>query len=196
MRSNLRTADLPQYNDLYGSVILLNSDSIIIDDFNYNETMHFSLLDDVEGVSLERITTHGSSNDSKNWTSASSTSGFATPGKSNSQFVNNNMRSFSLEPEIFSPDNDGYQDVLKINYALSKAGNAGSIKIFNSKGRLIKDLVENQTLETFGNFIWDGHDNHNRRVPIGFYLIVFETISQSGEVKKEVSTVVVANKFN
>lgn len=40
---------MPSYNNDEGSVVLV-LDSNIIDEFHYNEKMHFDLLQDVEGV--------------------------------------------------------------------------------------------------------------------------------------------------
>jgi hypothetical protein len=44
------------YNNDNG-VVVLALDSATIDEFHYDESMHFDLLQDVEGVSLERIST-------------------------------------------------------------------------------------------------------------------------------------------
>ena len=64
---------MPSYNNDEGSVVLV-LDSNIIDEFHYNEKMHFDLLQDVEGVSLERISTE--INAVNNWHSAAEQVGF------------------------------------------------------------------------------------------------------------------------
>ena len=37
------------------TVFLLNADSIILDQFSYSDDLHFELINDPEGVSLERV---------------------------------------------------------------------------------------------------------------------------------------------
>ena len=58
-----------------------------IDDFGYDDEMHFALLSTKEGVSLERINFDRPSIDKSNWHSASELAGFATPAYENSQFM-------------------------------------------------------------------------------------------------------------
>ena len=79
---------LPAFPDDGGAVLLLRkSDTMIIDEFRYNENWHFSIIGDPEGVALERINYNLASQDKNNWTSASSSSGYGTPAQANSQFI-------------------------------------------------------------------------------------------------------------
>ena len=50
---------MPTYNNDDGSVVIA-LDSAIIDEFHYDENMHFDLLQELEGVSLERSNTETS----------------------------------------------------------------------------------------------------------------------------------------
>ncbi|MCK4352711.1 T9SS type A sorting domain-containing protein [candidate division WOR-3 bacterium] len=54
-----------------------------------------------------------------------------------------------------------------------------SIKIFSVEGRLVKDLVKGEKLSGCYDVIWNGKDEHNKRVPNGTYfcrLIIGEQI--------------------
>ncbi len=82
----LTLPSLPAYSNESGICILALKDSSIIDRFDYNENMHFPLLKDKKGVSLERISPAKPTNDINNWHSASESSGFATPTYQNSQY--------------------------------------------------------------------------------------------------------------
>ncbi|GAB3826764.1 hypothetical protein GCM10028895_38180 [Pontibacter rugosus] len=79
----LRMASLPSYPDDAGTVVVLQADGKVADRFSYSERMHFNLIDDVNGVSLERLRLEGPSIAS-NFHSAATTV-FATPGYRNSQ---------------------------------------------------------------------------------------------------------------
>lgn len=95
----------------------------------------FALIDNVEGVSLERIDPDRPTQDSMNWHSAASTVGFGTPTYRNSQYsIPETGNEITLSPQVFSPDGDGFNDVLSISYLFDQAGYTANIKIFDSQG--------------------------------------------------------------
>jgi hypothetical protein len=85
--------------------------------------MHFQLLNSFEGVSLERLSEAMPTSQQSNWHSASEASGFATPGIANSQSISiENMGGvFELSTSIFSPDNDGMDDVIQFHFSEMKS---------------------------------------------------------------------------
>ena len=181
---NFIEADLPSYNNDSGTVYLLTIDSLITESFSYNEDMHFSLLDDVNGVSLERLDVNRDVNDMGNWHSAAQTVGFGTPGLENSQLFLTGQADgeVSVEPEIFSPyDFDGFNDLLNIYYKFSSPGYVGTIRIYDSNGRPIRDLVTNELLATEGTYTWDGTKDSGEKARIGMYIILFEAFSDQGD---------------
>ncbi|MCO4293236.1 lamin tail domain-containing protein [Solitalea sp. MAHUQ-68] len=188
---------MPAYNNDKGAVIL-KSENRIIDRFDYNEKMHFALINNPEGVSLERINLEFPTNQTGNFHSTASTSGFATPGYENSQTVStdNNADEVTLSSNVISPDNDGVEDVLAINYHFNQVGLMANISIFNRNGKLVKKLRNNELLGTDGSIIWDGLDQQSQPVLIGPHLIVIETFSTSGKINVYKKSVVVAQKFN
>lgn len=172
---------MPSYNNDEGNVVLVHVDGTIIDRLDYDVSMHFPLLATTDGVSLERINYLRPTADVTNWHSASETSGFATPGYINSQYSDVFFEGeVLLTPEIFSPDNDGYNDVVDISYTFAEAGYVGTITVFDSRGRLVKNLVSNQLLGTSGTYSWDGVTNDNQKAAIGMYIIFFEVFDIQG----------------
>ena len=77
---------LPNFANSFGVVHLTDLTYNEIDKFNYDETMHYALLQSVDGVSLERINYNGETQNRNNWKSAAMSAGFATPGYVNSQY--------------------------------------------------------------------------------------------------------------
>ncbi|MBI2279827.1 MAG: lamin tail domain-containing protein [Bacteroidetes bacterium] len=176
---------LPTYNNGDGHVYLMNNLNQAVDNFEYNEDMHFALLNDVKGVSLERIDYNRLSNDKTNWHSAAEDVGYATPGYENSQYQKVEITNdISISPETFSPDNDGIDDVVNISYQFAEAGNVANIVIYDSKGRLIKNLLLNELLGTKGTFSWDGINENNEKAAIGIYIIYIEAFKLNGDTKK------------
>ncbi|GAB4253050.1 MAG: hypothetical protein Kow0079_08340 [Vicingaceae bacterium] len=191
-----KMSEFPSYNNGEGQVYLIASDNRIIDHFAYNEDMHFPLLNSTEGVSLERIDYDRPTNDKTNWHSAAESVGFATPGYENSQHKKGEGDSeVSVEPEIFSPDNDGYNDVMNINYDFGEPGYVANIIIYDDRGRLIKNLVLNELLATKGTFSWDGITETNEKAPIGIYILYFEAFDLSGNIKKYKQTFVLGGNL-
>ena len=193
----LEVEDIPTYSNDDGTVILLNNVFGVADSFTYSKDMHFSLLNDLDGVSLERLDFNRPAHDKTNWHSAAQDVGFATPGYKNSQSnpadsVEGDVLVF---PEIFSPDNDGVDDVVDINYSFESGGFVASIFIYDSRGRLIKILVQNELLGTKGTFSWDGTLENGEKGRLGIYVIFFEAFGLLGEIKQFKRSCVLAGRL-
>lgn len=170
---------IPSMPDDAGEVVLLDRYMQIIDEMHYTDDMQFELLTSKEGVSLERISLTEQTMNQNNWFSASESVGYATPGYQNSQFsmLTEISTNFALEFEIFSPDSDGIDDRLEIQYSLENPGGVASIAIYDSNGRFITWITENTSLNLNGVFYWDGLDSKNLRCPIGIYIVYIELYS-------------------
>ena len=192
-----------EINDLFNfpneeaCIVLCDKNKNIIDEFLYHEDMHFDLLNYFDGISLERISFELATNNKNNWHTASENVGFATPTYENSQIniSNKNEDEVSTEPEIFSPDNDGKDDYLKINYIFPKSNYIANITIFDAKGREVKKLVQKELLAKKGFFIWNGLNENNEKLSIGIYLIFVEIFDLKGKVKEFKKTTVLARKL-
>ncbi|MDR1552285.1 MAG: lamin tail domain-containing protein [Prevotellaceae bacterium] len=184
---------LPTYSNTDGTVVLLDEQQNIIDEFSYNEKMHFRFLSNVKGVSLERTSYEKPANDVNNWHSASSDAGYATPTYKNSQAeFNFEHYGFDLSPQTFSPDNSGIDDELIITYAMPESGYVANIKIYDAQGRFITDVQNNALLGTQGSFAWNGLNSKKQKVNVGVYIVYIEYFNLQGKVTKEKKTCVVA----
>ncbi|PKP46597.1 MAG: hypothetical protein CVT95_06805 [Bacteroidetes bacterium HGW-Bacteroidetes-12] len=194
----IQMASLPTYNNGDGTVVLLNNLNMVVDSFNYNEDMHFSLLNSVKGVSLERIDYNRPTNEKTNWHSAAEDVGFATPGFENSQFQRANIdgENITIDPKTFSPNNDGVDDVLNISYNFSTPGFVATIVIYDAKGRLVRNLIKNELLGTKGTFSWDGINENREKSRIGIYIIYVEVFKLDGTTQSFKKTAVLAGRFD
>lgn len=190
--------DLPSYNDDAGTVILTNAHDVVIDKLAYSDEWQYALLEDVNGVSLERISPDAPTQDSMNWHSAATSVGYGTPGLANSQFIPQLSDPvtdvISLVPRVFSPDGDGYNDVLMIRYNFDSLGYTMNVKIFNEAGEMVNDLVEGRLAEPDGFATWDGNDARGERAAVGPYVIWIEAFRPDGTVKQFKRTCVLAGK--
>lgn len=193
----LKMAAMPAFNNDWGAVVLAVKNNRI-DQLNYAEKMHFKLLKNFEGVSLERADFNRSSNETGNFQSAAASVGFATPTYKNSVAGVAQMETQGIyfTDKIFSPDQDGFQDLLSIQYHFNQAGLVVSMTIYNDQGRLIKQLVRNQTMEQSGKLTWDGLNENLQLSPIGIYILHTETFDLQGNIKKHRKPFVLAGKLN
>ena len=192
----LKVDPFPPLNNDDGSVLLMSKD-ILVDAFDYYEEMQYPLLVYVDGVSLERSNFLQATNDKTNWHSAAESVGFATPAYQNSQFVGEFEidESIVVEPEIFSPDNDGYNDMLSIEYKFEQAGFMMTIDIYNSNGYPVRNLVNNEYLGISGSINWDGIQDDNTKASVGIYVIFIQVFDLDGNVKQFKKTAVLASKL-
>lgn len=188
---------MPTLPDEQGNVTLTDSLDQTIDSFDYSESYHHGLLRDLNGVSLERISATAPTNNRDNWHSAASAVGYATPGKKNSQ--NLPMVSVSdqifIKPKVFAPDNDGIKDFASINYQFDKGGYLISIFVYDIKGRMIKEIVNNDLAGIRGFYQWDGTNHANSLAQPGYYLVLVDILDPEGTGFQVKKTVVLANDF-
>jgi hypothetical protein len=188
--------NLPSLPDDEGSIAITDSLYNILDHFIYTENMHSKLLQSVEGVSLERISLTGTTNDPTIWRSGVVSTGFASPGYKNA----NIKETFALtdeiriEPEIFEPVY-GQPNYTSINYKFEKGGYAANAKIYDAQGRLVKTLTKNEVLASEGFMTWDGDQDDGTKAHIGYYTLWLEVFDNTGFVKTFRKRVVVATRF-
>lgn len=188
---------LPSYANDKGTVIILNSSGKVIDELGYDEKWHFQLINNREGVSLERINPGKPTQDAGNWHSAATTSGYGTPTYRNSQSSADPPAAgiITVSPQLFSPDNDGRDDFTTISYRFPEAGYVSNISIFNVQGVAVNMLVRNALCGTTGAVRWDGLDEKDRLLPGGMYILLIEIFNLKGEIKRFKQVVTLAKKL-
>ena len=196
---------IPSMNDDAGNVILLNEQGEIIDNIPYKDDWHFKLIGDEEGVSLERINYDDTTvnnpataidEQAANWHSAATSVGYGTPTYKNSQYrIDAGVQgTITTSPEIISPDNDGMDDFLTIDFNFPEPGYVSNITIFDAAGRRVRYLQRNALMGTKGYFRWDGLGEKNEKLPVGIYVVYTEVFNLQGKTKKFKNVVVLARR--
>ena len=192
----VRVVSMPSYNNDKGDAIILNAQGNITDELQYNEKWHFKLIDNNEGIALERIDYNAPTQQQDNWHSAATSVGYGTPTYKNSQYKINDavQGAITVTPEIVSPDNDGMDDFATISYTFPSAGYVANITIFDASGRPVKFLQRNALCGTAGNYRWDGLGEKNQRLPVGIYIIFTEVFNLQGKKKQFKNVIVLARR--
>jgi hypothetical protein len=176
-----------------GKLILLRDvKGNVVDSVWYSDKWHNENFISTKNIALERINPLLNGNDESNWSSSVNILG-GTPTQQNSIFTDNlNTESnVSVSPNPFSPDNDGFEDFTIINYNLTQATSQVRIKIFDSRGRLVRSLANSQASGSSGSVIFDGLADDGEALRIGIYIIFLEAINEGAGVIENLKTVVV-----
>ena len=80
----------------------------------------------------------------------------------------------ALSPRVFTPDNDGINDVLQIDYRLPDSGGYLTLAIFDTRGTLLDMLCRRELMFTAnGTIFWDGRVE-NTPARTGMYIVYLE----------------------
>lgn len=191
-------ASFPSYPNSGGIALLMSRKGVVIDQMTYNEKMHHPLLKVTKGVSLERVSWEVPSDQPDNWQSAAESFHFGTPGYANSMMAEpilvQTENPITADPQVFSPDGDGYDDTCLFTYQLESSGCTMNVYVFSAEGCLVRHLVKGELVAQEGRFLWNGVDNRGLRVPIGIYVVVTEVFDMEGTVRRYENAVAVASQ--
>ena len=184
----------PSMPDDKGHLILLSRELDKIDEVAYTEKMQSTLLSGYEGVALEKVNPGNKSEEARNWHSASESSGWGTPGAPNSVYSEINVASdvVNLSSSRITPDDDGSEDFLKIDFMLAGNSNVVSVTIFDETGNYVRNVAENMYVGTEASLLWDGTADDGSMVNTGIYIVFITMFDDYGKTSrwKKVCTVI------
>ena len=188
--SNLLTTDWTNLNNESATLVLTNAakDSVY-DELTYNVKWQHPLIKNPKGVALERINPDLPTQSSDSWHSAATDVHYGTPGYRNSQYreLDSTVKTEKfvwIEPESFSPDNDGVDDVCFIRYKTDANGYVANAIIFNAVGVKIFQLASQKLLSAEGFLTWDGKTNKGKNTNVGIYVLYFEIFNPNTGSRK------------
>lgn len=168
-------------------VLFRSKDGTVIDEVSYTSKWHASSIKDQKGVSLERIDPDAGTQSPSNWTSASATVGYGTPGYPNSQ------SDISLPDDPDTPDEptgiktpqwDESAGHYTISYYLDQPGYNCRAFVFNIAGQRVAQIANHELLGLTGKLTWDGYALSGKQLQTGVYIFYAELYHTSGTVKR------------
>ena len=177
---------LPSFAGKSGNIVLTDEKGNVIDELTYSEKWHHGIISDNHNVSLERINTMGNTNDSLNWHSASSLYNYQSGGWQNShhrntdEVIENSKNYFRLNSTTFTPNNDGVNDLLILNYSLPDNGFLATITLYTRDGYEIGVLADNILLNQSGEWIWHGNNPNGGLIDAGLYILQISAYNLNG----------------
>ena len=190
----LALSSFPSLPDDEGILVILDAQGKILDELYYHENWHFGLMTNNEGVALERVDPGSKTQERGNWHSAAATAGYGTPGYINSQYKMplTNRAGISVHPPVFSPDNDGRDDIASLLFEIPQTGFVANVMILDLAGHPVRHLVKSQTIARKGYWNWDGLDEEGRKLPPGVYIFFTEIFNLQGHKQRFKTPVLLA----
>lgn len=179
------------------AVVVRDASGATIDSLTYDPGMHHPHVLDIRGRSLERIRAEGWTNDRLNWSTASGLRG-GSPGEPNTiaAAVLPTESLISVQPNPFSPDGDGKEEFCVIVLALPFPTASVRVRIFDTRGRLVRTVAASRNVGAHSQIIWNGLDDDQSRLPVGPYIVLVEaTDPHSGQQIVRKVVVVVAKRL-
>jgi hypothetical protein len=193
---NFNRSSLNLNND-QDDIILFDFNLNIMDSVRYSSKWQNPNVIDPTGISLERLNPYINSNLNTNWNSCAYKTG-GTPCKKNSIAINtpDGTSKIEISPNPFSPDMDGFEDFTIIKYNLNCKSMKLRARIFDSKGRMVRTLLNNEYSISSGEIIWDGLDDSKQKLKMGIYILLLEALDDSnGRSETMKSVIVIAGKL-
>jgi hypothetical protein len=173
--------DIPVMANTNSTLVLLRAkDKTVIDEVSYSNKWHNPSIKETKGVALERIDPDLNSRNASNWTSASSLSGYGTPGYENSQSREENE---SITNTVNAPQFSSVTGLYEITYQLDEAGYICNAHLYDTSGQKVMTLLNNQLMGANGMMSWDGLSTEGRRIPTGIYIFYVELFNPQGGSK-------------
>lgn len=161
-------------------VLLQSADGKVIDEVSYAKGWHAAWVKQEKGIALERIDPDRPTQEVSNWTSASETAGYGTPGYRNSQFGAGHAETpTGIEAPVYSEATGEYG----INYYLDQPGYSCRAWVFDTAGRRLAEVANQTLLGREGCFTWSGRALDGSRLTPGVYLFYADLYHASGKTK-------------
>ena len=197
--SNILTTGWNTLNNVSADLVLANAaKDTVYDELTYHDTWQHPLVKNPKGVALERINPQLPTQSPDSWHSAASEVHYGTPGYKNSQYrdiesTSPTEKTVWIDPESFSPDNDGVDDVCFIRYKTDADGYVANVLILNAVGVQVYHLASNILLASEGFLTWDGKTDKGRTANVGIYVLYFEMFNPKTGKRKQLKMPIVVS---
>lgn len=183
-----------QLNNSQGYIAVCFRDSTVLDELSYSRDLHRTDLSKTKGIALERIDYE--KDRPEGWTSAGGDEeqGYGSPGLPNratggsrrteeTEPGNQETSLIAVYPEVFTPNADGYVDVVNICAHFLGREYILKLMIYSSTGKQIRQLADGLPIRRRECFSWDGTTENGRLLPAGIYVVYAQAVFDNGEKK-------------
>ncbi len=186
----IHSPDFPTLNNSGDRIYLIDPAGIIRDSLAYD------IQDHPPGRSLERINPDRSGTDPLNWGIHVGSAGHSAGCVNSIHFgTGDHPLIFQLGPNPFSPDGDGFEDILEIDFNLPWPTARLNIQIYDLAGRPVHRLADQLPVAHRGRIQWDGSWQYGEVARVGLYILHITVESIQGEFHESLHKAYVARRF-
>ncbi len=155
-------------------MVLTNSGFEILEPFGYSMNMHVPYLKDTRDISLERRHPGLPADLASSWHSGPEALGGATPTRPNSFSGPEKRTSGTVQPELFTPNGDGFNDYVRLNWFFPEPGWRARVFITDMSGQVVFEHPVEGSVPAGFEWIWSGQSYSGARCAPGIYFWVLE----------------------
>lgn len=183
----------PTLNNDFDELKLLNNFNFVYDRVSYTNEWYGREVG--SGISLEKINPNLNGQTPNNWAASVDAAG-STPGRQNSVFAQilPVEAQLDIHPNPFSPDGDGHEDVAIIQAQIPVETAFLNIRIYDTRGRLMRFLADSVPVAHQTGFVWDGKDDDGRVCRIGAYICFVEALNPGKNVVRQMKSTIILVK--
>lgn len=180
--TRIREVKMPVLANTSSTLVLFRTtDGMVVDEMSYIAQWHDPKVKDRKGVALERIDPDKPTQEASNWTSATTTAGYGTPGSRNSQYkATDPDHPTGIEAPVYDPRTGEYT----IPYAFDGSEHSLNIRVYDLSGRQVAVIANNEPVGMSGRLTWNGTGSNGSRLMPGVYIVYIEACHPGGQVKK------------
>lgn len=184
----LEVATFPSLNNQFDAVFIYDPNGNGQDSIRYDASSGL-----VPGRSYERLSAQGAG--AENWRVCVHERG-STPGAVNSLDIAGmkSMMGVKLTPNPFTPNGDGREDIMLIQYELPVPQALMSISIFDLGGHLIAQPASLISAAHKGTVSWDGHATYGGIAITGLYICKLAVDDGEGFVREVFKKIYLVNE--
>jgi len=186
--------DFPSINNDFDRLEILGKGGWIYDVVPFDDSWYGRDIEN--GTSLEKYNPRFNGKMKESWNASIHSDGHSA-GKQNSVFVDvlPDASRLTVQPNPFSPDGDGREDVCLFRYQLPERVSNVALRLYDLRGRKIATLADGEASASEGEILWNGKSRFIGKVPSGIYVCLFEARGlTTGRYFKEKTTVVLVRR--
>jgi hypothetical protein len=161
-----------------GLIEIRDSMNLLIDSASFSEKLHFELLVQTKGISLERQQLFPNTIGEKNWFSSATE---ASPGIFTNKEKTNSGKGLTASSPAFSPNMDGHLDFIEFKLSTPHTTLWAKPMIINHHGQVIKQIEPMMMNQNHHSFSWTGINDQGTLCPPGIYVAVLQTQDTNSE---------------
>lgn len=191
----IEISNLPSFPNKEGTVVIVHvnpkNQSMVLDSFSYQESMHHHFIKNYKGISLERVDFNKPANEKNNFISSSLRYNGATPGFKGIIDYSEIKDYLQINTRVFNITDP--KEPLKFSYHFNTNELVMHMVLIDYSGKIIHTFQNKTPINSAGELIINQQDLHNIKIRMGVYTFLIEVYNAHGWKKKYKKSILFVN---